>query len=483
MRNIITLGFIAVAFGCGGDAGVGPEAPDPTPRKLGFLVQPSDTEGTLAMAPALKIEIQDENGSPVAGATATVNVALANNPNGASLTGTTTVSSAGGTATFSDLRIDQPGMYRLVATSPGLTQATSAEFRISLTVLFVAAGGNHTCANTVADVTYCWGSNNRGQLGYQTPVLYSRAVRVVDLPSAVVLETLSLGSSHSCGMSSARSAYCWGAGIYGTPTFTAGPYLIAPPTGGGDFFSVEANDYFSCGVAASGSAYCWGQAGYEGRLGDGTFDDRFTPTRVHVSEDVRFRRLSRGYAHTCGITESDALYCWGWSVGPTPSVFAVPGSPVLSEVAGGLAFMCAVSAGGTIYCWGDNMFGQLGNGTAGPTHVPTPIAGDNGQYVRLAVGGQHACGLTAEGSAYCWGHGGNGQLGNGAVGHSNIPVLVSLPSGMRFVGITAGHLHTCAWTEAGAVYCWGENSVGELGVAVPPGTTWHYTATPTAALR
>ncbi len=484
MRNIIVLVVAAAALGCGTDAGDGPSAPDRAPTKLTFLVQPSRTEGTVRMAPAPQIAIQDASGSTIAAANGEVTIALAENPNGAMLTGTTTVSAVAGIATFSDLRIDRPGTYRLVVTSHDLTQATSEEFRIGLTVRRISAGLRHTCAITVADVTYCWGHNESMQLGYQTPVLYSRVAGMTELPPGVFLESLSLGSGHTCGRSTAGSAYCWGAiiseGMTGT---TATPYLISPPTGG-DFLSIEATGGFSCGIVDSGDAYCWGYAGYEGRLGDGTYEDRFTPTRVLAPEGVRFRRLSRGSAQTCGITDSDALYCWGRSIGPTPTELVIPGSPALAEVGGGLAYMCASAAAGTIYCWGDNMFGQLGNGTVEPSHVPIPVAEPNGRYVQLAVGGEHSCGLTTDATVYCWGKGGSGQLGNGVFSHSNIPVLVDLPAGVRIVGIASGGMHTCALSDAGAVYCWGDNSLGQLGtpefggIGIPS-----YSATPRLALQ
>ncbi|HEX7118348.1 MAG TPA: hypothetical protein VF212_06145 [Longimicrobiales bacterium] len=482
MRNILVLVVIGAALGCSSDDGVGPSGPDRTPTSLTFVVQPSQTEGTMATAPAPQVAIQDEDGSTISTATGDVTVALAENPNGATLTGTTTVSAVGGIATFPDLRIDRPGTYRLVATSPGLTQATSEEFRIRLTVRQLSAGLRHTCAITAADVTYCWGHNDAMQLGYRTAVRYSSVAGVVELPAGVVLQSLSLGSSHTCGKSTAGSWYCWGAANYGDVTGPTAPRPISLPTGE-DFVSVEADDRFSCGVAASGDAYCWGFAGYEGRLGDGTYEDRFTPTRVLAPDGVRFRRLSRGFAHTCGITVSDALYCWGWSIGPTPAEFTVPDSPALAEVGGGLAYMCASSAAGTIYCWGDNMFGQLGNGSVEPNHAPMPIAEPNGQYVQLAVGGEHGCGLTADAMVYCWGRGGSGQLGNGdPSANSSIPVLVDLPAGVRIVEIAAGGMHTCALSDAGDVYCWGDNSLGQLGIPELDGAAT-YSAIPRLALQ
>lgn len=467
LRKGVVLVCVGLASGCGSDGGVGPEPPAPRPTSLAFLVPPSRTEGTVAISPAPRIAIQDANGSTVTTAGAQVTVALADGPEGATLSGTTTVSATAGIATFADLRIDQPGTYSLLATSSGLSQALSTEFRIVLTIRTVDAGDSHTCAVTVADATYCWGQNYARQLAYDTPIPFSRAAAVAGMPSGVVLESLSLGSAQSCGRATAGEWYCWGQRMYETLSASAAPHAI-PAIDGGNFLSVEANWDFSCGVATSGDAYCWGWAGYEGRLGDGTTEEyRLTPTRVLVQEDVRFRRLSSGYDHTCGITDAEQLYCWGWSVGPTPSLFAIDGAPELVDVEGGLAFMCALSSAGTIYCWGDNMLGQLGHGTSVPTHVPTAVVGENGRYTELAVGGEHACGVTTDGAVYCWGKG--DQLGNGTVVHSNVPLLVSMPAGVRFVEIAAGSAHSCAVSDTRSLYCWGDNHWGQLGVSEPDG--------------
>jgi len=49
--------------------------------------------------------------------------------------------------------------------------------------------------------------------------------------------------------------------------------------GGVTFAAVRANEYHTCGVTAAGAAYCWGQNG-SGQLGDGTTINRLTPVRV-----------------------------------------------------------------------------------------------------------------------------------------------------------------------------------------------------------
>jgi alpha-tubulin suppressor-like RCC1 family protein len=64
----------------------------------------------------------------------------------------------------------------------------------------------------------------------------------------------------------------------------------------------------SCALLTDGSAYCWGQ-NLHGQLGDGTTQNRSSPTRV--AGDIRFRSLYAGGALTCGTATSGEEYCWG----------------------------------------------------------------------------------------------------------------------------------------------------------------------------
>ncbi len=84
--------------------------------------------------------------------------------------------------------------------------------------------------------------------------------------------------------------------------------------------------------------------------------------------------------------------------------------------------------------------------------------------VQLAAGEAHTCARTSAGQVYCWGLNNNGQLGDGTTLNRQAPTLVALPSGVTgFTRIAAGSLHTCGLTASGALYCWGDNLLGQLG--------------------
>lgn len=130
---------------------------------------------------------------------------------------------------------------------------------------------------------------------------------------------------------------------------------------------------------------------------------------------------------------------------------------------------CALTGTNQVVCWGANPFGGLGftptnfgdyETAYGPQTIPLPTSET---YLQVDAGSTHACALTAAGDIYCWGAGGNGQLGNASNFHSADPVLVNRPAGETFTDVTAGGWFTCAATSSGQAYCWGWGDAGRLG--------------------
>jgi alpha-tubulin suppressor-like RCC1 family protein len=154
----------------------------------------------------------------------------------------------------------------------------------------------------------------------------------------------------------------------------------------------------------------------------------------------------------------------------TATVGSVSGSATLTVEApveegvvlasAGDAHSCAVNAAGTAYCWGLGSSGQLGNGSLINRLTPFPVAGGH-TFTAIATAETHSCGVTTTGQAYCWGLNNVGQLGDGSTTSNPSPSLVS--GDHSFTSIVAGVFHTCALTTTGEAYCWGFNSSGQLG--------------------
>lgn len=145
------------------------------------------------------------------------------------------------------------------------------------------------------------------------------------------------------------------------------------------------------------------------------------------------------------------------------------GAPAQAQTAGvrsvatGLSHSCAVSLQGQVFCWGANDWGQLGDGTRTPRSAPVHVSGLPGSFTSVSLGENFSCALSEAGEVYCWGENQVGQLGNGSDAiDSPVPAAVAgLGSGVRQLG--SGGTFSCAVDAAERAFCWGGNFWGGLG--------------------
>jgi alpha-tubulin suppressor-like RCC1 family protein len=213
--------------------------------------------------------------------------------------------------------------------------------------------------------------------------------------------------------------------------------------------------------------------------------------------------IAAGDAHSCALTSTRGVVCWGATYGARPS--AVPGLGTGVAAIAARAFdTCALTVNGGVKCWGNNLYGQLGDGRTGDASTtPVDVVGLNSGVRATSVGGSHSCAVTNARGVKCWGLNRFGQLGDGTTTDRWTPVDVAeLGSGVSAIAtgsydscalttgggvkcwgisvgsptpadvpglasgvaaIAAGTLHACALTIAGAVKCWGNNGGGQLG--------------------
>jgi alpha-tubulin suppressor-like RCC1 family protein len=170
---------------------------------------------------------------------------------------------------------------------------------------------------TFDDRGYCWGYGGDGQIGdgktfqRRTPRAVVGGLRF----RQVVPGGTHSGAfaSHSCGVTTDDRAYCWGSNDRGqlgdgTTTTRLKPVVVA---GGIRFVGVSPGDDHTCGVTTGSAAYCWGY-NYSGQLGDGSpLGDGEHLSPVAVTGGHRFRAVSTGQGHSCGVTTDDRAHCWG----------------------------------------------------------------------------------------------------------------------------------------------------------------------------
>jgi len=140
----------------------------------------------------------------------------------------------------------------------------------------------------------------------------------------------------------------------------------------------------------------------------------------------------------------------------------VDGGIEFSSVVSGDIVTCGLTADGTAYCWGYNNDGQLGNGQTEILTNPTPTLVSGGlSFASIHPARWHTCGLTTEGEAFCWGA--NGMLGNGSWDNTAVPVPTLVSGGHKWQALSVNQQHSCGITTDQYVYCWGANEEGQLG--------------------
>lgn len=291
------------------------------------------------------------------------------------------------------------------------------------------------------------------------------------------MSVVTSGAQHSCGLSESGQAYCWGdgsSGQLGTGDTDSKRYAV-PVATDGRFTALAAGGAHTCALGADAIAWCWG-ANDSGQLGiSGT--DMVTSPRA-VETDLRFLELSAGSAHTCGITVGGRAYCWGDGtdgklgtgspIANTSSPQAVAAELVFTHISAGARHTCGIVETGEMYCWGANNLGQLGIGTAGPAQWTPARVDSNVIFADLSAGFNHSCAVSDSGTTYCWGENAYGEMGAGWIAAPGIaaelqPRPVSLSGPLYWTQVTSGRSYSCALLNNAELMCWGRGSSGQLG--------------------
>jgi alpha-tubulin suppressor-like RCC1 family protein len=340
----------------------------------------------------------------------------------------------------------------------------------------VSAGDSHTCGVRSNGKLYCWGADYAGQVGDGSNdgdgAPYPRRIGAFEDWSAV-----SAGGSHTCGIRHGGKLYCWG-GDYTGQIGNGNGYdsnVISPKRIGSleDWSNVSAGRLHTCGVRKNGKLYCWGMD-INGQVGDGDgSSDKSAPVRIGTHED--WSTVDAGSDHTCGVRTNGKLYCWGWdnlgqvgdgNGGSDTRVTAPRRIGTLedwSKVSTGAIHSCGIRHGGKLYCWGNDGNGQIGDGGSDKDKSAPVRVGTFEDWSNVSAGIIHTCGIRTNGRLYCWGNDSKGQLGDGFLQHDGATGPRRIGTFEDWSKVSAGAAHTCGVRKNGKLYCWGSDDEAQIG--------------------
>ncbi len=248
---------------------------------------------------------------------------------------------------------------------------------------------------------------------------------------------------------------------------------------------VSGGHVHTCAAERGDSLYCWG-SNRVGQLGTGG-------SATNVPELVSLGSLASGSAatdHTCWLQFTGDRHCWGWrgngQLGDgsdaservdTPEAPSTA-EPEWEKIDSGWYTSCGLTTDGEIWCWGTNMAGECGVDPMMEDHLVSPhLVSDTMHFIDVSVGGFHSCGIADDGALYCWGLNGSGELGVGDFDDRFEPTRAGCTAEGCFsdwTAVGAGDFHTCGIRDGGRLFCWGGGLNGQLGIGVVPETNLNY---------
>jgi alpha-tubulin suppressor-like RCC1 family protein len=312
----------------------------------------------------------------------------------------------------------------------------------------VSVGAGHACGVDGDGRAVCWGSNRYGQLG-DGSYEHRDAPVAVALPEGTEVTAVSVGRAHSCALDAAGAVWCWGRNDRGQlghgsagklalpplepPMESAGGSAAPRPSAVGDVSELHLTGPASCVRTATAPALrCWGVPSYQP---PSEKEERKTRRAIEKSSSSKPGRvealagvemISLGADFGCALG-GGSISCWGANrrgqLGAEPktdrfTAAAVPSLGQARDLAAGEEFACGLLGSGELWCWGANDHGQLGR--AGPDGAPAKVDGLDG-LEEAHAGARFACGFGPTTGVRCWGEGQAGQLGTGDNTDSPVP--------------------------------------------------------------
>eukprot|EP00930_Biecheleria_cincta_P089959 TRINITY_DN792_c0_g3_i1.p1 TRINITY_DN792_c0_g3~~TRINITY_DN792_c0_g3_i1.p1 ORF type:complete len:588 (-),score=90.30 TRINITY_DN792_c0_g3_i1:228-1991(-) len=338
----------------------------------------------------------------------------------------------------------------------------------------LALGQQHGLAFTDGEVVVGWGDNRRGHLGDGT-----RQQRAVPGKCfAADLCQIATGMYHSLALTQAAELLVWGGNDFGqlgdgTNMARGSPVELKLP-GNSRACKISAGWWHTLVVTEDGDLFAWGQ-NVMGQLGDGSTENRRSP----VLTAAKICHADAGWLHSCAVTVSGGVLAWGsnactqlaGSLDPGPGSLRLEPEEVVPAGSGAKAVSCGyahtifLTDAGEVFAWGKNDRGQLGNGSLTDSQLPVQVnivSASSARVCAVASGYNHCVALTQAGEVITWGANELGQLGDSTNLDRSTPVKVFQQDDL--CGVAAGWNHTACWaSEIGEVWAWGANHCMQVG--------------------
>jgi alpha-tubulin suppressor-like RCC1 family protein len=323
--------------------------------------------------------------------------------------------------------------------------------------------------------TYSWGYGGTGRLGDGCAGFFGKSSPVSVIGGFTDWCQVSAGSGHSLGVRQNGTAWGWGCngeGRLGDNSTVAKSSPVSVVGGFTDWCQVSAGSAHSLGVRTGGTLYAWGQNCF-GKLGDNTVVSKSSPVSV-IGGFTDWCQVSAGGEQSLAVRQNGTAWSWGsgyrGQLGDNTT--ASKSSPV--SVIGGFTDWCQVSAGidnfslavrqnGTAWAWGAGTLGRLGNNYAGSDQQsPVSVIGGFTDWCQISAGSISSLAVRQNGTAWAWGSGSYGKLGDNSATNRSSPVSV-VGGFTDWCKISAGNSFSLAIRTNGTAWAWGSGSYGKLG--------------------
>ena len=331
-------------------------------------------------------------------------------------------------------------------------------------VQMVACGGFHTAVLTDDGRVYTWGDGRLGQLGnLQRKHNMHSTPRLVDylVSYKVQVAYIACGQYHTAAVANSGRLFTWGSGKWGQLGHGVRqderfPRKVDTEKALGNFVRVACGDRHTAVLNEQGGIVTFGN-GQHGQLGHGNGLDCLKPTLLTQGDLAQHRivALDCGATTTAAVTETGALYLWGFGESLHPkgvsNVLEAPRQvrmrEAVKQVACGLGHVLVLTEAGDVYSFGVASMGQIGHGTRNSVRNPRLVLRGKEVY-QIAAGRYHSMAVSNYGVVYAWGCSESGQTGvNLSLENEYLPRIIDalLPN---VVGhISCGEHHSLAVTS------------------------------------